>query len=69
MENPMNNPNIQIGKIEFRNNQHPISDNTQIKSLIKEYFSDNLQTDETPMGALKRNQIVKQLMAFANENR
>jgi hypothetical protein len=64
----MNNPNIQIGKIEFGNNQHPISDNTKIKSLIKEYFSDNLQTDETPMGALKRNQIVKQLMAFANES-
>jgi len=36
-----------------------------IKSIINEYFSDEMQTDETPMGALKRNQIVKQLLDFA----
>ena len=38
-----------------------------IKLLIKEYFSDNLQIDETPMGALKRSQIRKELLEFANK--
>ena len=37
-----------------------------IKKLIIEFFSDNLQIDETPMGALKRNQIRKELVDFAN---
>jgi hypothetical protein len=37
----------------------------KIKKIINEYFSDEMQTDETPMGALKRNQIVKQLLDFA----
>lgn len=37
-----------------------------IKDKIKAYFSDEIQTDETPMGALKRNQIRKELVDFAN---
>ena len=37
-----------------------------IKKLIIEFFSDNVQSDETPMGALKRNQIRKELVDFAN---
>jgi hypothetical protein len=44
-------------------NKIKIDDN--IKKIINEYFSDEMQTDETPMGALKRNQIVKQLLDFA----
>ncbi len=36
-----------------------------LKDLIKEYFSDNLQMDETPMGAMRRNQIRKELLEFA----
>jgi hypothetical protein len=36
-----------------------------IKDKIKAYFSDELQMDETPMGALKRNQIRKELLEFA----
>jgi hypothetical protein len=38
-----------------------------IKYLIVEYFSDELQNDETPMGAMKRNQIRKELLDFANK--
>jgi hypothetical protein len=37
-----------------------------LKDKIKAYFSDELQMDETPMGALKRNQIRKELLEFAN---
>ncbi len=37
-----------------------------IKDKIKAYFSDELQMDESPMGALKRNQIRKELVDFAN---
>jgi len=37
-----------------------------IKDKIKAYFSEELQMDETPMGALKRNQIRKELVDFAN---
>jgi hypothetical protein len=37
-----------------------------IKKLIIELFSDNLQNDETPMGAMKRNQIRKELLEFAS---
>lgn len=37
-----------------------------IKDKIKAYFSDEIQMDETPMGALKRNQIRKELVDFAN---
>ena len=78
----MNNPNIQLGKISFYKNDIETiidikdlgdivrTDSNQInhiKSIIKEYFSDEMQADETPMGALKRNQIVKQLLDFAKE--
>jgi hypothetical protein len=38
-----------------------------IKHLIAEYFSDELQNDETPMGAMKRNQIRKELLEFASK--
>ena len=37
-----------------------------IKNLIQLYFSDELQNDETPMGAMKRNQIRKELLDFAS---
>jgi hypothetical protein len=37
-----------------------------IKDKIKLYFSEELQSDETPMGALKRNQIRKELVDFAH---
>jgi hypothetical protein len=37
-----------------------------LKDLIKEYFSD-LQSDETPLGAMRRLQIRKQLLEFANK--
>jgi hypothetical protein len=37
-----------------------------IQDKIKLYFSDELQNDETPFGALKRNQIKKELIDFAN---
>lgn len=38
-----------------------------VRYLIREYFSDNLQMDESPVGAMKRNQIRKELMDFANK--
>ena len=38
-----------------------------LKDKIKVYFSDELQNDETPMGALKRNQIRKELLEFASK--
>lgn len=38
----------------------------KIKKIIIEYFSDNLQMDETPIGAMKRNQIRKELLEFAS---
>jgi hypothetical protein len=38
-----------------------------LKGIIKEYFSDQLQNDETPMGAMKRNQIRKELLDFAHK--
>lgn len=37
-----------------------------LKSIIKEYFSD-LQSDETPAGAMRRLQIRKELLEFANK--
>jgi hypothetical protein len=43
-----------------------INNNIKIKELLIEYFSDNLQMDESPMGAMKRNQIRKELLEFAN---
>ena len=39
----------------------------RIKILIKVYFSDEVQRDETPMGAMRRNQIRKELLDFANK--
>jgi len=38
-----------------------------IKLLIKVYFSDEVQMDETPMGAMRRNQIRKELLDFADK--
>lgn len=41
----------------------------QIKGQIKFYFSDELQHDESIVGALKRNQIVRNLLNWAKENK
>jgi hypothetical protein len=38
-----------------------------IKLLIKVNFSDEVQMDETPMGAMRRNQIRKELLEFARK--
>ena len=38
----------------------------RIKILIQVYFSDEVQMDETPMGAMRRNQIRKELLDFAS---
>lgn len=38
-----------------------------IKLLIKVNFSDEVLMDETPMGAMRRNQIRKELLDFANK--
>jgi hypothetical protein len=38
-----------------------------IKLLIKVYFSDEVQMDETPIGAMRRNQIRKELLEFARK--
>jgi hypothetical protein len=38
-----------------------------LKGIIKEYFSDDLQMDESPMGAMRRNQIRKELLDFAHK--
>jgi hypothetical protein len=43
-----------------------ITATNNIKNLIRDYFSDELQNDETPMGAMKRNQIRKELLDFAH---
>ena len=37
----------------------------KLKGLILDYFCDNLQRDETAIGAMKRNQIRKELLDFA----
>jgi len=37
-----------------------------LQKIIIEYFSESLQTDETPMGAMRRNQIRKELLEFAH---
>ena len=39
----------------------------RLKGLILDYFCDNLQRDETAIGAMKRNQIRKELLEFANK--
>lgn len=38
-----------------------------LKKLIQVYFSDELQMDETPVGAMRRNQIRKELLEFAHK--
>jgi hypothetical protein len=38
----------------------------RLKGLILDYFCDNLQRDETAIGAMKRNQIRKELLDFAS---
>ena len=37
----------------------------KIKILIQAYFSDEVQMDETPVGAMRRNQLRKELLEFA----
>ena len=39
----------------------------KIKILIKVYFSDEVQMDENPTGAMRRLQIRKELLEFANK--
>ena len=51
-----------IDKLEETNNRI-----NNIKLLIKVNFSDEVQMDETPMGAMRRNQIRKELLDFANK--
>jgi hypothetical protein len=55
----------QIDESNYINDTYKFAING-IKKLIQLYFSDELQNDETPMGALKRNQIRKELVDFAN---
>jgi hypothetical protein len=38
----------------------------KLKLLIQVYFSDDVQRDETPSGAMRRNQIRKELLDFAS---
>jgi hypothetical protein len=49
------------------NVEEVINNINYLKSIIREYFSDNLQMDESPMGAMKRNQIRKELLEFASK--
>ena len=39
----------------------------KIKILVQAYFSDEVQMDETPVGAMRRNQLRKELLDFANK--
>jgi len=39
----------------------------KIKILIQTYFSDEVQMDENPTGAMRRLQIRKELLEFANK--
>jgi hypothetical protein len=41
----------------------------QIKEQITYYFSQELQYDESIMGSMKRKQIEKMLINWANENK
>jgi hypothetical protein len=43
-----------------------LTQKSKIRRLIIEFFSDDLQMDETPIGAMKRNQIRKELLEFAH---
>lgn len=38
-----------------------------VKMLIQEYFSDELQNDEHPAGAIRRRDIVAMLKEFAGQ--
>ena len=51
-----------IDKVEETNNRI-----NNIKLLIKVNFSDEVLMDETPMGAMRRNQIRKELLDFADK--
>jgi hypothetical protein len=39
----------------------------EIKGQLREFFSDNLQDDETPVAAARRNQIKNNLLEFTKE--
>ena len=39
----------------------------KIKILIQAYFSDEVQMDETSVGAMRRNQLRKELLEFAHK--
>ena len=54
--------------INMMDNIDEINDRiNRIKILIQAYFSDEVQMDETPMGAMRRNQIRKELLEFARK--
>lgn len=38
----------------------------RIKILVQAYFSDEVQMDETPVGAMRRNQLRRELLDFAS---
>ena len=38
----------------------------RVQDLIDQYFSDDVQMDESPIAAMKRNQIRKELLEFAS---
>lgn len=38
----------------------------RVQDLIDQYFSDDVQMDESPIAAMKRNQIRKELLDFAS---
>lgn len=37
----------------------------EVKGLLREFFSENLQRDESPMAARRRNEIKNKLLTFA----
>lgn len=39
----------------------------KLKNLIIDYFSDEVQMDESPVAAMRRNQIRKELLEFAHK--
>lgn len=38
----------------------------RVQDLIEEYFSDSVQMDESPIAAMKRNQLRRELLDFAS---
>ena len=38
----------------------------RVQDLIDQYFSDDVQMEESPIGAMKRNQLRKELLDFAS---